>query len=67
MKNISDIIYSLCAIIFLIFIGGISIILFGFLYGLMCVIILVALFFEFLDRLFFNNKNRMVQIKITKK
>lgn len=66
MKNFYDIIFMIVAILFILFVGGIGFVFLGIFYGMMCVVILVLVIFEFLNRLIFNKKNKIVKITITK-
>lgn len=66
MKDFLDIIFMIVAIFFIFIIGGIGFMFLGIFYGMMCVVILVLVIFEFLNRLIFNKKNKIVKITITK-
>ena len=66
LKNFYDIIFMIVAILFILFVGGIGFMFLGIFYGMMCVVILVLVIFEFLNRLIFNKKNKIVKITITK-
>lgn len=66
LKDFLDIIFMIVAIFFICIIGGIGFMFLGIFYGMMCVVILVLVLFEFLNRLIFNKKDKIVKITITK-
>jgi len=66
MKDFLDIIFMIVAIFFIFVIGGIGFMFLGIFYGMLCVVVCVMLLFEFLNRLIFNKKDKIVKVTITR-
>lgn len=66
LKDFLDIIFMIVAIFFIFIVGGIGFMFLGIFYGIICVVACVMLLFEFLNRLIFNKKDKIVKITITK-
>ena len=66
MKDFLDIIFMIVAIFFIFIIGGIGFMFLGIFYGIICVVACVMLLFEFLNRLIFNKKDKIVKVTITR-
>ncbi len=66
MKDFLDIIFMIVAIFFIFIVGGIGFMFLGIFYGMLCVVVCVMLLFEFLNRLIFNKKDKIVKVTITR-